>query len=91
MKKIKSFFYSKGKFQPPYFWCTVLLSLSIITWVLKMFGPEVLSNRISDGFILGVLGFVLGWLATYNWDRKNKESTDDRNIDCNRDGSCDGC
>jgi hypothetical protein len=70
LKKIlKSFFCnSDGKFNPPYFWVTILLLFAVINFVLKMIGI----NIISDTLLISTQGFVLGWLGVYNWGKKRK-------------------
>jgi hypothetical protein len=68
---IKSFFYSHGRPAPVYFWATVFCSLAAIMLVLKCAG----SKYLSDTLILGIFGFVLGWIALYNY-RKNGEKHD---------------
>lgn len=70
MKKlIRSFFYRRDDFQPPYFWITVLMSICIIMLILRLAGFRHVDNTL----VLGVLGFVAGWVAVYNWDRKNNQ------------------
>jgi membrane-anchored glycerophosphoryl diester phosphodiesterase (GDPDase) len=69
MKNIfKEFFFSKGKFKPPYFWITVFLFLIVVMFILKLCGVET----ISDKLILGCLGFVIAWVGIYTWYDKNK-------------------
>jgi len=69
MKKIiKAFFYSRNKFQPPYFWITVFCLLVVITIILRLANIAVLS----DTLILGMLGFIAGWIALYNHQRGKK-------------------
>ena len=67
---IKSFFYSRGKFQPAYFWTTVFLVMINTTWIMKLSSRTKVD--ISDTLLLGLLGFVAVWLGIYNW-QKNKE------------------
>ena len=67
---LKSFFYSEGKPQPVYFWITLLMILTIVMIIMAMV------NRlpISDAVFISILGFVGGWIALYNWDkRKNND------------------
>lgn len=68
IKIIKSFFYRREDFQPPYFWITVLMVFAVIMLVLRLFGFQHVDNTL----VLGVLGFVAGWVTIYNFDRKNK-------------------
>ncbi len=64
-----AFFFSRGKFRPPYFWITVFCSLAAWMFVRRIRGDILLS----DGLIIGVLGFVLGWIIVYTWyDYKTK-------------------
>lgn len=65
---IKSFFYSKEDFQPAYFYVLVLMILVFTMIIMRLCGD----GDLSDTIILGVLGFVVSWLAVFNWDRKNK-------------------
>jgi len=70
MKKlIRSFFYRRDDFQPPYFWITALMSICIIMLILRLAGFRHVDNTL----VLGVLGFVASWVAVYNWDRKNNQ------------------
>lgn len=63
MKNIfKSFFFSKNKFQPPYFWVSVLTLLVVIMVIMRLFQKGDFDNTL----ILGVLGLVVGWCAVYN-------------------------
>jgi hypothetical protein len=64
---LKSFFCnSEGKFNPPYFWVSLLLLLAVINFVMKMTGIDI----ISDTLLISIQGFVLGWLGVYNWGKK---------------------
>ena len=58
-----AFFFSRGKFRPPYFWITVFCSLAAWMFIRRIRGDILLSN----GLIIGVLGFVLGWIVVYTW------------------------
>lgn len=59
---IKSFFFSKDKFCPPYFWVTVLMVI-----VVTMLTMRVLSiHSFSDVLILGMCGMVVTWCGLYN-------------------------
>jgi len=51
---MKPFFYSKGNFQPVYFWITVFCLLAVVCVVLRFFSKADLS----DTLILGILGFM---------------------------------
>lgn len=63
-KIIKSFFCNhEGKFNPPYFWITVLITLVVAMVIMRMWGNK---GDFSDTLILGVLGLVVGWCAVYN-------------------------
>lgn len=81
MKKILSwppfaFFFSKGKFKPPYFWITVFLSLIVGMVIMKLQGY----SYISDELILGCLGFVAAWVGIYSWhDRRNNNNEEPKN------------
>jgi len=83
-KKQSAFFYSKGKFSPPYFWITmflipVLVSVwaKIIMSIVKfiMSGYKVVD--LTETLILGLLGFVAGWLVIYNWQNVKRKSIGD--------------
>ena len=76
---MKEFFYSRGKFSPVYFWIFMLMvplitiliikaTYAIYVWSEGKIGDEL---PISDTFILGYLGFVLGWFGVYNKWGKN--------------------
>jgi len=68
MKFLKSFFYAKDKFNVVYFWATIFCALTVTMLILKFAG----NKNLSDVLILGVLGFLLGWIGLYNY-RKNGE------------------
>lgn len=59
---IKSFFYSKGKFQPVYFWATVFLMEIFVGIALKFCG----NKYISDGLIAILVGLIISLIALYN-------------------------
>ena len=68
---LKSFFYSRGKFQPVYFWATTIMSGIVVALVEKLNGV----TYISDTLLLGLLGFVnvlLGMYSIYRF-KKDKE------------------
>ena len=71
---IKSFFYSRGRPAPVYFWATIFCSLAAAMMILKLIGR----SDISDALIGIVLGFVLGWVGLYNL-QKNGENHDKQN------------
>ena len=64
---LKSFAYSQGNPQPAYFWISVFCLLAAVMVILRLCGA-----LFSDFLITTVLSFVLGWIAVFNWDRKNK-------------------
>lgn len=66
MKFIKSFFMSRGNFQPVYFWATVCLSLFVTSCIIKFLGYDYLS----DQFVLGLAGFISVWIGLYNAFKK---------------------
>lgn len=69
-KIIKAFFYnSKGCFKVVYFWATIFCILSVTMLALKLFTPNG-HQVISDKLILGMLGFVMGWIGLYNYQKK---------------------
>ena len=70
----KSFFYAKNRPAPVYFWATVFCGLTVAMLILRFTGK----TDFSDALILGVLGFVLGWIALYNY-RKNGEEHENNN------------
>ena len=68
---LKSFFYSRGKFQPVYFWATTIMFGIVVALVEKLNGV----TYISDTLLLGLLGFVnvlLGMYSIYRF-KKDKE------------------
>lgn len=68
---LKSFFCNrKGKFNPPYFWITLLMILTITMFVMRFFEK----GNFSDTLILGVLGLVVAWCGVYNYGKKIKIS-----------------
>lgn len=62
---LKSLFYSKNKFSPPYMWVTLMMILFLVTWILKL--TLVIGARISDTLVIGLAGFIVAWLGIYNW------------------------
>ena len=65
---VRSFFCtSDGLFQPVYFWATVFCALIATTWVLRLVAKAQDKIDISDPLLLGLCGFVVVWLAVYNW------------------------
>lgn len=64
---LKSFFFSGGKPQPVYFWITSLMILVIAMVIMSI------ANKLptSDAVFISMLGFVGGWIALYNWDKRN--------------------
>jgi len=71
-KILKSFFFStsKSKFQPVYFWITVMM-LMVITMMILRFCRI---GDLSDTLILGVLGFIVTWLGLYNYNKKSQNN-----------------
>lgn len=65
---IKSFFYSKGKFQPVYFWTTLFLLLALIMFLLDLTNLK----KIPAEKLLGILAFVEIWILIYNKSKKEK-------------------
>jgi hypothetical protein len=63
---IMPFFFSKGKFNPPYFWITFFLYYAIKLLNIKTDPIKAKETPISDSLVLGVLGFVFTWLSVYN-------------------------
>ena len=66
---IKRFFYSEDKFQPPYFWITIFCILVVVAVILRFMER----SSLSDTLILGMLGFIAGWILLYNQQRKKNE------------------
>lgn len=66
---IKSFFYKDDDFQPPYAWITFFCGLIGVSVILRFFQV----SSLSDTLLLGMLGFVMGWIGFYNKDRKDRE------------------
>lgn len=66
LKILKQFFFSKGNFSPPYFWITVFCLLVVIAVIERL--VPYLDKRLdlSDTLLLGMLGFILGWITIYN-------------------------
>lgn len=68
MKKIiKSFFYSNKEFNPAKAWITNFLIMISIIVVLD----TCTIRTVSDTRLLGMLGFVLGWIGVYSWYRRD--------------------
>jgi len=62
----KSFFFSGNKFQPVYFWATLFLFLISSGIILKYFNIV----QISDALIIGLCGFIVSILTSYNFFKK---------------------
>jgi uncharacterized membrane protein YhaH (DUF805 family) len=69
----RQFFFSKGKFQPPYFWITllllpvvVLLYLKVVEIMVAWIKTDVLAVPLE--LLSLVFGFVILWLGVYNWN-----------------------
>lgn len=73
---IRPFFFSEGKFCPPYFWITIFLIFIVRILLLRLDPKTMLILKIDDSLILGLLGFVFSWLGVYSWYRsvKNKNN-----------------
>ena len=69
---IKSFFYSRGKFQPVYFWSSALMTGICIAFGEKLYGIEY----ISDNLLLGLFAFVNILLGMYSLYRYNTDKKD---------------
>jgi len=67
-KILKAFFFSHGKFQPIYFWATIILSLVISGVVIKYCEDE----KLTDTLILGLMGFVGVLVGLYNVTKKKE-------------------
>ena len=67
MEFLKSFFCSGGKWQPVYFWITCLM-IMVITMMIMSIRDKLPT---SDTVFVAVLGFVGGWIALYNYDKRN--------------------
>jgi hypothetical protein len=65
MRVLKKFFCSGKGFSPVYFWSTVFNTLIAVALILRYFGIADLS----DNLVLGLMGFILGLLAVYNWHK----------------------
>ena len=65
-KCFKSFFCSGDKFQPVYFWITILMAQIVRINHLKIKGDI----SITDSYALGMAGFVTLWVALYNFRGK---------------------
>ena len=68
---IKSFFYSREKFQPIYFWATFLLACICVAFVEKLYGVDY----ISDNLLLGLFAFVnllIGMYSLYRYGADKK-------------------
>jgi hypothetical protein len=77
MKKIFSwpplaFFYSKGKFCPPYFWITCFCGLAVYMFYARL--TQI--HDFSDELILGVLGFIVAWVGVYSWRDSRRDGGD---------------
>lgn len=68
---IKSFFYSSGKFQPIYAWITIFCLLIAVGIVLRFFSI----GKLSDGLILGMMGFIELLILLYNTNKKRSDQT----------------
>ena len=70
MRIIKSFFFSGDKFQPVYFWITLLMILIITAFIMRLCGIVYIDNAL----LLGLCGFVSAWVVMYNINRKNDKT-----------------
>ena len=74
------FFYSRGKFNVPFFWITVfcfqvsgIVGLKFYAVVHKIKNNTFTTDDLSDTLLIALLGFILTWIALYNND-KNKNN-----------------
>lgn len=81
LKGIGKFFCgSDGKFKPPYFWATLLLTLLVVTSVVQLvmtihsYRQGQAELHLSLVPLAGVLaGLAAGMVAVYNQGKKNKQ------------------
>jgi hypothetical protein len=66
-KIFKPFFFSRGRFNPAKAWITIFLLLAFLILVLDM----LKLRTFTDTRIIALLGFILGWIGVYTWDRAN--------------------
>jgi len=72
MNIIKAFFFSKGKFQPLYFWITMFSSLAFFMVLQK--AVDIVNY--SDTLLISILSFVISLIGLYNW-KNNRGITDE--------------
>jgi hypothetical protein len=66
------FWFSKHHFKPAYFYISIFCSLVIYALYDRVENEDL---TYSDTLILGMLGFILGWVGVYSWNEKNKSNT----------------
>lgn len=65
-----------NKIFPPYVWITILMVLVIITYVLDL--CQVI--KISDTRLLGLFGFIIGWLGLYDIKKRVNQNEGDHDV-----------
>jgi|GEM_PF-5700892 len=66
---IKSFFFSKNKFQPVYCWTTILMILIVTSFIQLLLGY----SHIKESTLIALMGFVTGLLGLYNLYQLKKQ------------------
>jgi drug/metabolite transporter (DMT)-like permease len=76
---IQPFLFSEDRFSPPYFWISLFLYYAIKLLNIRTDPIKSKQIPVSDGLILGVLGFVFTWLSVYSTYKYLKNKNKNKN------------